>query len=44
MRCIKSGWVDTYHVIIEYGAYGETDYRQMEVKEIAGEWGIDLEQ
>jgi hypothetical protein len=44
MRCIKSGWVDTYHVIIEYGAYGETDYRQMEVKEIASEWGIDLEQ
>ena len=43
MRCIKSGWADTYHVIIEYGAHEETQYRQMEVREIANEWNIHLD-
>ena len=41
-RCIKSGWVDTYHVIIEYGAYEQTEYHTMTAQDLEHIYGIIL--
>jgi hypothetical protein len=42
---IKSGWTGgtpTYHVIIEYGDYEQSDYKFMNADEIAKYFGVDV--
>lgn len=45
VRFIKTGWIDTpktYHVITEWGAYDESDYKRMTDWEIEQKYGITL--
>jgi hypothetical protein len=40
---IKSGWEDEYHVITEWGAYGEVDFTsRMSSESIQKKYGIDV--
>jgi hypothetical protein len=45
IRFVKSGWnygYPTYHVIIEYGDFEQTDYRFMSADEILESFGFDI--
>jgi hypothetical protein len=45
IRFVKSGWeygYPSYHVIIEYGDFNQTDYRFMSADEIKESFGFDI--
>lgn len=47
IRFVKGGWeygYPTYHVIIEYGDFEQTDYRFMSADEIKESFGFDITQ
>lgn len=43
-RIIKSGWSkpQRYHVLIEYGDYGQTDYDFLDAEQLKEKYGIDI--
>jgi hypothetical protein len=43
VRILRSGWVEFYHVLVEYGDYETTDYHFLSAEQILEKYDIDIE-